>query len=139
MMKRERGGMNYTQLVKAIDLASQAWPGRAASVVNQTLVVRNWLVGAYIAEFGQHGKDRARYGARLLETLSRDLAARGIRGLSSTNLKHCRQLYHVYPQIRQTVSGELALTVAAAPLDSVPAAAISPLSLGSPSTYTSSA
>ena len=96
--------MDYAQLVKAIDSASRQLLGRAAAVVNQCLVIRNWLIGAYLVEFEQHGKDRARYGARLLETLSADLAARDIQGLSPTNLKQCRQLYLAYPQIRQTVS-----------------------------------
>ena len=96
--------MNYTHLVKAIDAASQHLLGRAAAVVNQSLVIRNWIVGAYIVEFEQNGEDRAKYGVALLDTLGRDLADRGVRGLSTTNLKQCRQPYQAYPQIRQTVS-----------------------------------
>ncbi len=96
--------MKYAQLLKAIDSASQQWLGRAAAVVNQSLVIRNWLIGAYIVEFEQHGEDRASYGGELLEVLSRDLAGRGLNGLSTTNLKQCRQLYWAYPQIRQSLS-----------------------------------
>ena len=97
--------MKYNQLVKAIDSASQQLLGRVAAVVNQSLVIRNWLVGAYIVEFEQNGEDRAKYGSELLEVLSRDLVTRGLEGLSTTNLKQSRQLYWAYPQIRQTVSG----------------------------------
>ena len=96
--------MKYQQLVKAIDSATQHLLGRAAAVVNQSLIIRNWLIGSYIVEFEQNGEDRAKYGKRLLEVLSRDLAGRGLAGLSTTNLKQTRQFYWAYPQIRQTVS-----------------------------------
>ena len=43
--------MKYNQLIKAIDSASQQLLGRAAAAVNQSLVLRNWLIGAYIVEF----------------------------------------------------------------------------------------
>lgn len=77
--------MKYVQLLKAIDSTSQHLLGRAAAAVNQALVIRNWLIGAYIVEFEQNGEDRARYGSKLLDCLSRDLVNRGIEGLSSTN------------------------------------------------------
>jgi hypothetical protein len=58
--------MNYASLVKAINSATAQLQGRAAAAVNQALVLRNWLVGAYIVEFEQNGKDRAKYGLGLL-------------------------------------------------------------------------
>jgi len=97
--------MKYTQLVKAIDSASTQLLGRAAAVVNQSLVIRNWLVGAYIVEFEQNGEDRAKYGERLVATLANDLRKRGLRGFSLSSLKNYRQLYKTYPQIGQTLSG----------------------------------
>jgi len=39
------------------------------------LGMRNWLVGAWIVEFEQNGKDRANYGAKLLKTLAADFKA----------------------------------------------------------------
>ena len=47
--------------------------------VNQSLTVRNWLIGLYIVEFEQRGEDRAKYGERLLTDLS---ASDGVKGLS---------------------------------------------------------
>ena len=99
--------MNYASLVKAINSATTHLQGRAAMAVNQALVVRNWLVGAYLVEFEQHGKERAKYGERLLETLANDLAARGQKGLNTTLLKLCRQFFAIYPQIRPTASDGL--------------------------------
>ena len=31
--------------------------------------MRNWLIGYYIVEYEQNGKDRAEYGAKLLKKL----------------------------------------------------------------------
>ena len=75
--------------------------------VNQWLVTRNWLVGAYLVEYEQNGSDRANYGTKLLERLAEDLAATEVKGLEIRNLRNCRRLFLAYPQIRQTVSAEL--------------------------------
>jgi predicted nuclease of restriction endonuclease-like (RecB) superfamily len=96
--------MKYAALVKAIHSATAQMQGRAAMAVNQALVLRNWLIGAWILDFEQHGKDRAKYGENLLETLAKDLS---VNGLEIRNLRNCRLFYSTYPQIRQTVSAEL--------------------------------
>ena len=96
--------MNYASLLKAISSTTAQFQSRAAAAVNQALVIRNWLVGAYIVEFEQNGKDRAKYGAKLLEKLAEDLQSKG---LELRNLRNCRLLYQIYPQIRQTLSAEL--------------------------------
>lgn len=93
--------MKYTELVKVIDAASTQLLGRAAAAVNQALVMRNWLVGAYLVEFEQRGEDRARYGDHLIERLADDLARRHAKGMSPTYLRLYRQLYLAYPQIIQ--------------------------------------
>ena len=85
--------MKYTQLLKAIDATSQHLVGHAAAAVNQALVIRNWLIGAYIVEFEQHGEDRAKYGVRLMPKLAVDLTARGLSGLGLSTLKSTRQFY----------------------------------------------
>jgi len=81
--------------------------GRAVAVVNQALVIRNWFIGAYLVEYEQGGADRAKYGAKLLERLAKDLEARQIKGLGVSILKNCRQFFQMYPQIRQPLVGEL--------------------------------
>jgi predicted nuclease of restriction endonuclease-like (RecB) superfamily len=106
----------YADLVRTIDAASQQLLGHAAAAVNQALVLRNWLVGAYIVEYEQGGKDRATYGARLLETLARDLAAKGIRGLQVRMLRNCRLFYLAYPQIRQPLAAEFSPRLGLAPI-----------------------
>ena len=98
--------MKYAALVKAIHTATAQSQGRAALAVNRALILRNWLVGEWIFEFQQHGKDRANYGTRLLETLAADLKAREIKGFTAAVLRQCRSFCSLYPQIRQTVSVE---------------------------------
>jgi len=99
--------MKYTQLLKAIDTASQHLLGRAAAAVNQALVIRNWLIGAYIVEFEQHGEDRAKYGARLLETLASDLTARRVKGMGVSILERSRRFYLLYPALRAAIPQSL--------------------------------
>jgi predicted nuclease of restriction endonuclease-like (RecB) superfamily len=98
--------MNYASLVKAIQSATSQLQGQVAVVANQALVLRNWLVGAYLVEFEQHGKERAKYGTRLLEKLAEDLKAKGLKGLGLSTLRDCRTFSILYPEIRQPAVGE---------------------------------
>lgn len=98
--------MKYSDLVASIDTASQELLSRAATVVNQALVLRNWLVGAYVVEYEQAGKDRAKYGTKLLQRLSGDLAKRGVKGCSQQMLERMRQFYRLYPQLQQPLLAE---------------------------------
>ncbi|MBI5359565.1 MAG: DUF1016 family protein [Planctomycetes bacterium] len=98
--------MNYSVLINTIAKVHQQAQAGAASAVNRHLVLRNWLIGFYLIEFEQNGKDRAEYGAGLLDNLSHDLRIRGINGLGVSMLKNCRQFYKIYPQFRQLVIGE---------------------------------
>lgn len=98
---------SYAQLLRAIEQASTQMVGRAASIVNQALVLRNWLVGAYLVEYEQGGADRAKYGDRLLDQLAEDLVARGMRGLGKSILERCRSAYLTYPQLRELIPDAL--------------------------------
>ena len=97
---------SYAALLNVIEAVNKQMVGRAAAVVNQALVLRNWLVGAYIVEYEQHGADRAKYGTQLLERLAEDLAAPGLKGLQIRMLRNCRLFYLAYPRIRQPLSAE---------------------------------
>lgn len=104
---RKPSKTGYKQLVSAITQLSTQMVRRVATVANQALVLRNWIVGAYIIEYEQGGADRAKYGERLLQRLAEDLIAKGIKGLDERSLRDCRTAYQVYPQIRGAVSPEL--------------------------------
>ncbi|HPM87287.1 MAG TPA: PDDEXK nuclease domain-containing protein [Bacteroidales bacterium] len=95
--------MNFEQLIQAFEQANEYLQEKAVSAVNQSLTMRNWLFGHYIVEYEQSGEDRARYGDKLLNSLSRKLQNSGVKGVSVTNLKLCRQFYIKYPQIGQSL------------------------------------
>ena len=64
------------------------------------------MVGLYIVEFEQNGEDRAKYGAKLLDSIALQIDNRG---LSARNLKLFRQFYLAYPDLAQPVKGYLSL------------------------------
>lgn len=101
-----RKAAGYGQLVTAISAINTQMVGRVATVANQALVLRNWIVGAYIVEYEQQGADRAKYGARLLATLAADLKAKGMKGLGAETLRTCRLFFLSYPEISQAVLGK---------------------------------
>ena len=96
--------MNYHTLVANISRVHQETLAGAAGAVNRHLLLRNWLIGAYLVEFEQRGQDRARYGAGLLKRLSDDLLRRGIEGASPDVLERMRLFYTTYPAFREHIS-----------------------------------
>ena len=90
--------MNYNVLLEAIGQAHQQAQAGAAGAVNRHLILRNWVIGAYLVEFEQNGKDRAQYGAGLLKRLSKDLCKRGMSGASPDVLERMRLFFQMYPQ-----------------------------------------
>ena len=60
------------------------------------MTVRNWLMGFYIVEFEQNGEDRAKYGAKLIRSLTDSINRPG---LSFSNLKLFKQFYLAYRRI----------------------------------------
>lgn len=80
----------------------------AIRAVNQFATLRNWLIGCYIVEYEQKGKDRAQYGERLLKRLEERLDCRG---LNETLFKVSRQFYQEYPQIRTLFDTRKSATV----------------------------
>lgn len=85
------------------NLATQA--GRA---VNVSTTLRNWLIGCYIAEYELKGADRARYGSQLYLRLAVRLQKGGVSRSEERELRRYRLFYKIYPQIRESLSPELA-------------------------------
>ncbi|MEG0693329.1 MAG: PDDEXK nuclease domain-containing protein [Oscillospiraceae bacterium] len=96
----------YKELVKAIGAALCEGRTNAIHAVNTALVRTNWQIGHYIVEYEQKGKERAEYGAELLDCLSRDLTIAYGKGFSRSNVFQMRQFYLKFP-IVQTLSEQL--------------------------------
>jgi len=98
--------VQYDRLLDEIGYINKSTQAAIARAANQTLTLRNWLIGAYIIEYEQNGADRAAYGESLLREISKDLARRGYEGLSLSNLKSFRRFALSYPHLvkSQTLS-----------------------------------
>jgi len=96
---------NFDDLVDNIYQTHCALQDNAARAINYSLTIRNWLVGHYIVEFEQNGRDRAKYGDNLIGELAVKLNKKGLKGFSLSTLKDYRTFYLYYPQISQSVIG----------------------------------
>lgn len=93
--------MDFQLLSKNIQQAHTLLYQNAIKAVNTHISLRNWLIGFYIVEFEQHGKDRAQYGARLLSKLAGNIH---IKGLTAPELSRCRQFYNIYNEFLGSVT-----------------------------------
>ena len=98
--------MDFDELIQRFVSAGTYLQEGAVIAVNRAATVRNWCFGVFIVEYEQNGKDRAQYGERLIERLSASLTERGMKGVSVTALKLCRQFYLAYPEIGQTLTDQ---------------------------------
>ena len=97
----------FATLIQSISKVHQELAARAGKAINISLTIRNWLIGHYIAEYEQQGKDRADYGAALLARLSDELTRLNIPRSSERELRRYRLFYSTYPQIRESLPPEL--------------------------------
>ena len=99
---------SFGDLTSIIQTTHDAALSSAVKAINRMQTMRNWLIGYYIVEYEQHGKDRAEYGAKLLKKLEE----RGNRkGISTTLLKNSRSFYLHYPQMVDNLVPAISPTV----------------------------
>lgn len=97
---------NLEQLTTAIQQTNQYFLQQAQRQVNTALTLRNWLIGFYIFEYEQSGKDRATYGIGLYKALAERLLKNGLKSIRERHLYLCKDLYLAYPQILRTPSAK---------------------------------
>lgn len=102
--------MNFEHLTSLLNQTHQALYQRATKSVDVALTLCNWLFGYYLVEYEQNGEDRSEYGSRLILLMAKKLKDLQIKGMSSTNLKLCRQFYLTYPQISQSLTDQSLFT-----------------------------
>ena len=94
---------NLLQDVQAIIETSQKFAYRT---VNIAMVLRNWLLGKRIAEEELQGKERAEYGAEMVQKLSSELTQIYGNGFTKTNLYTFMEFYKTFPKIFHSLSGK---------------------------------
>ena len=87
---------SFSDLTSIIQSTHDAAQSSAVRAINRMQTMRNWLIGYYIVEFEQHGKDRAEYGAQLLKKLEERVDRKG---LNVTLFQTSRNFYNLYPQM----------------------------------------
>ena len=76
--------------------------------VNQEMLKAYFQIGRRIVEEEQKGKERAEYGKKLLETISKEMTKEFKKGFSIDNLEKMRKFYLIYKdKISETVSRKL--------------------------------
>ena len=79
----------------SIDLIHYA-RGLAVQHINIIELMTNYALGRWIVEEQQNGKDRAKYGAHVIDRLSEALTEEFGRGYSKDTLKNARKFYLTY-------------------------------------------
>ena len=99
---------SFGDLTSIIQTTHDAALSSAVKAINRLQTMRNWLIGYYIVEYEQNGKDRAEYGAKLLKKLEERVNRKGI---STTLLKNSRSFYLHYPQMVDNLVPAISPTV----------------------------
>ena len=87
---------SFNDLASIIQSTHDVAQSSAVRAINRMQTMRNWLIGYYIVEFEQHGKDRAEYGTQLLKKLEERVNRKG---LNVTLFQTSRNFYGLYPQM----------------------------------------
>ena len=96
----------FALLVESIQRVHDHCSADVNRVVNVSLTLRNWVIGAYIAEYEINGADRAKYGEGLLDALAAKLVRKGVTTAGRRQLYQYLTFYRTYPQIVRTVSAQ---------------------------------
>ncbi len=99
---------DISQLITTISNVYSGLQASAANSINRSLTISNWLIGYYIVEYEQEGEDKATYGAKLLNIISKRLA---IKGLTAPEISRCRPFYQTYTYFLGTVSQEFNISI----------------------------
>lgn len=91
--------IDFSELSVIIRQTHELTQTTAMKAINKIATIRNWLIGYYIVEFEQCGKDRAAYGDQLLQRLEESVSTKG---LNVTLFRNSRSFYINYPQIKKT-------------------------------------
>ena len=99
---------SFNDLAAIVQTTHDAAQSSAVKAINRMQTMRNWLIGYYIVEFEQHGKDRAEYGTQLLKKLEERVDRKG---LTRNTFQSSRTFYRMYPQMIENFKNKNCTTV----------------------------
>lgn len=97
---------DYKHLINSVGVLLEKARKETYVQVNRILVHTYWEIGRNIVEYEQKGKEKAAYGTRLFEKLTKDLKEKYGKGFSRSNVIYMRLFYLKYPK-SQTLSDQL--------------------------------
>ncbi|MBO7126922.1 hypothetical protein J6W78_05205 [bacterium] len=92
--------IDFNQLENSINSLNIVFEENTAKAINRNVTARNWLIGFYIVNYEQNGKDRAKYGERTLQKLAEDLNKKS---LSYRNLRLYRQFFLDFRTLKKPI------------------------------------
>ena len=92
--------IDFTQLENSICKLNDVFEENTAKAINRNITARNWLIGFYIVNYEQNGKDRAKYGEKTLQRLAENLNKKS---LSYRNLKLYRQFFSEFKFLQEPI------------------------------------
>jgi len=104
IIEKKEGG--YNTLIYSIGIVLEKARKHVYSQINKILVKTYWNIGKQIIEYEQKGKEKAEYGSKLLDNLSKDLKLRYGKGFSRSNIIYMRLFYIKYSK-SETLSHQL--------------------------------
>jgi predicted nuclease of restriction endonuclease-like (RecB) superfamily len=92
---------NIDSLVYSIESTHSVLQNSALNAINQSLTIRNWIIGYYIVEFEQNGNVKAAYGENLINNLADKLVH--IKGIDKRALYKFKRFYLVYSYLENAI------------------------------------
>lgn len=74
---------NFESLATTIQQTNSFFLDKVQRQVNTALTLRNWIIGYYIVEYEQSGKDRAKYGLGLFKAIAKKLIKMEVKSLQN--------------------------------------------------------
>ncbi len=103
---------DFNALVVAIRQVHEQLAVQAGRAVNVSLTLRNWFIGGHIHHYELHGRDRAQYGDRLMDSLAAELKRNRVATCDRQRLYAYLAFFRTYPQIGAAVQSGTTLTIA---------------------------
>lgn len=90
---------NIDQLASDVKRIIDQGKAQGADAINYAICLTNWKFGKRIVMEEQKGNERAEYGKKILEKLSKRLQQENgfTAGVPPRDLRNCRQFYSVFP------------------------------------------
>ncbi len=97
-------GLDFAALVSAILHVHAQSTATVSRVINTTLTLRNWMIGAYLHHYELNGQDRAKYGDAMIDRLATELAKRHVSACERQRLYSYLAFFRTYPQMASGLS-----------------------------------